>query len=224
MLALYLIYHCNHHIHTFACRTFDVNDTGRISESKFRQILATKQVPEDDVEGILEGENTSPQILIIFGCRIPKAGCGSKRHQQRWRFWGADSLQRSFKWWLRHLNCQNEKNIFPELIRMLQAPPPDEGWTVDVEQGKLFSEISGRLCSNRSKKQNNAAQYIAKCPPSISFYRLGCLLSFRHTHWTLILVFSRNTSCSPSYIFRNTVHYPFEPWWPRNEIYINTKR
>ena len=26
-----------------------------------------------------------------------------------------------------HLNCQNEKNIFPELIRMLQAPPPDEG-------------------------------------------------------------------------------------------------
>lgn len=66
MLALYLIYHCNHHIHTFACRTFDVNDTGRISESKFRQILATKQVPEDDVEGILEGENTSPhgdQIL-----------------------------------------------------------------------------------------------------------------------------------------------------------------
>ena len=38
------------------CRTFDVNDTGRISESKFRQILATKQVPKDDVDGILEGE------------------------------------------------------------------------------------------------------------------------------------------------------------------------
>ena len=37
------------------CRTFDVNDTGRISESKFRQILATKQVPKDDVEGILQG-------------------------------------------------------------------------------------------------------------------------------------------------------------------------
>ena len=40
------------------CRTFDVNDTGRISESKFRQILATKQVPKDDVDGILEGENS----------------------------------------------------------------------------------------------------------------------------------------------------------------------
>ena len=38
------------------CRTFDVNDTGRISESKFRQILATKQVPKEDVDGILEGE------------------------------------------------------------------------------------------------------------------------------------------------------------------------
>ena len=37
------------------CRTYDVNDTGRISESKFRQILATKQVPKDDVEGILQG-------------------------------------------------------------------------------------------------------------------------------------------------------------------------
>ena len=42
------------------CRTFDVNDTGRISESKFRQILATKQVPKDDVDGILEGENSRP--------------------------------------------------------------------------------------------------------------------------------------------------------------------
>lgn len=35
-------------------KTFDVKDTGRISESKFRQILATKQVPKEDVDGILE--------------------------------------------------------------------------------------------------------------------------------------------------------------------------
>ena len=52
-----------------ACRTFDVNDTGRISESKFRQILATKQVPKDDVDGILEGKNSCPpdhpSILIL---------------------------------------------------------------------------------------------------------------------------------------------------------------
>ena len=45
------------------CRTFDVNDTGRISESKFRQILATKQVPKDDVDGILEGEKKASALL-----------------------------------------------------------------------------------------------------------------------------------------------------------------
>ena len=45
------------------CRTFDVNDTGRISESKFRQILATKQVPKDDVDGILEGEQKFSTLL-----------------------------------------------------------------------------------------------------------------------------------------------------------------
>ena len=46
------------------CRTFDVNDTGRISESKFRQILATKQVPKDDVEGILQGIEMKKQNLM----------------------------------------------------------------------------------------------------------------------------------------------------------------
>ena len=71
------------------CRTFDVNDTGRISESKFRQILATKQVPKDDVDGILEGEQKlSPphDCPKIFCFRIQKAGCGSERHKQRGRF------------------------------------------------------------------------------------------------------------------------------------------
>ena len=46
------------------CRTFDVNDTGRISESKFRQILATKQVPKDDVEGILQGIEMKKQNIM----------------------------------------------------------------------------------------------------------------------------------------------------------------
>ena len=46
-------------------RTFDVNDTGRISESKFRQILATKQVPKDDVDGILEGETVAHVLGIV---------------------------------------------------------------------------------------------------------------------------------------------------------------
>ena len=44
------------------CRTFDVKDTGRISESKFRQILATKQVPKEDVDGILEGETVAHRV------------------------------------------------------------------------------------------------------------------------------------------------------------------
>ena len=47
------------------CRTFDVNDTGRISESKFRQILATKQVPKDDVEGILQGIEMKKQNIMF---------------------------------------------------------------------------------------------------------------------------------------------------------------
>ena len=70
------------------CRTFDVNDTGRISESKFRQILATKQVPKDDVDGILEGEKKVLRIIVkqILCFRIQKAGCGSERHKQRGRF------------------------------------------------------------------------------------------------------------------------------------------
>ena len=41
-----------------------MNDTGRISESKFRQILATKQVPKDDVEGILQGVEMKEQNIM----------------------------------------------------------------------------------------------------------------------------------------------------------------
>ena len=71
------------------CRTFDVKDTGRISESKFRQILATKQVPKEDVDGILEGETVAhhvkhqPPVPIL---RVQKAGGGSERHEQCRRF------------------------------------------------------------------------------------------------------------------------------------------
>ena len=42
-------------IHTIFCRTFDVDDTGRISEPMFRQILTTKSVPQDDIDGMLDG-------------------------------------------------------------------------------------------------------------------------------------------------------------------------
>ena len=52
------------------CRTFDVNDTGRISESKFRQILATKQVPKDDVEGILQGVEMKKAKLDPVGSTV----------------------------------------------------------------------------------------------------------------------------------------------------------
>ena len=116
------------------CRTFDVKDTGRISESKFRQILATKQVPKEDVDGILEGETVAHRVKYqpVPILRVQKAGGGSERHEQRGRFWGANSLQRwTFQWrnYLEAMSCCCEKskpNVFvAELIQMLQAPPAE---------------------------------------------------------------------------------------------------
>ena len=39
----------------FFCRSFDVQNTGRITESLFIQILKTKFVPEEDVKEMIEG-------------------------------------------------------------------------------------------------------------------------------------------------------------------------
>ena len=36
-------------------RTFDMHNTGKITETLFLQILKTKQVPEDDIAEMLEG-------------------------------------------------------------------------------------------------------------------------------------------------------------------------
>ena len=37
-------------------RSFDVQATGKIAESMFVQLMKTKQVPEEDVQEMLEGE------------------------------------------------------------------------------------------------------------------------------------------------------------------------
>ena len=43
-------------------RTFDSAETGKIEESKFRQILKTKAVPESDVQEMLDGEEVDQVI------------------------------------------------------------------------------------------------------------------------------------------------------------------
>ena len=137
------------------CRTFDVNDTGRISESKFRQILATKQVPKDDVEGILQGVEMKKQNIMFWDIEddIPNDEgliyaisddlfCFAEYRKLEVVPGDTNSVDGSeeqilYKGFSPILFCKYSKiffesvrtSEFPELIRMLQAPPPAEGWT-----------------------------------------------------------------------------------------------
>ena len=46
-------------------RTFDSAETGKIEESKFRQILKTKTVPESDVQEMLDGGKVHPILTLL---------------------------------------------------------------------------------------------------------------------------------------------------------------
>ena len=44
-------------------RSFDVQATGRIPESMFVQLMKTKQVPEEDVQEMLQGDKKATECV-----------------------------------------------------------------------------------------------------------------------------------------------------------------